>query len=122
MYATVQDMEARYGEMDAAEARKAEILLSDASAIVQMEGGKTELTDVEAVAYKAVVCEMVHSVMTQPEYGDISQHSKTAGSFTESFSFRSPPGSLRLTIPQRKLLGLKKMKIGSIAPEVHHAG
>ena len=120
IYATITDLEARYGELVTAEAERAEILLADASAIIQQEGGKTDLTEVEEAVYRSVTCEMVHNVLSQPELGDISQRTQTAGPFTESFSFRTQPGVLRLTILQRKLLGLTKMKIGAIPPDKSH--
>ena len=122
IYATIEDYKARYGDLPEADVPRVEILLADASAIIQMEGGLTELTEVQETVYRSVCCDMVHSVMTQPEFGDVSQMSKTAGAFTESFSFRSQPGVLRMTIPQRKLLGLSSMKIGSIKPRYSDEG
>ena len=117
VYATVDEYILRYGELTVDEASKVEMLLSDASAIVQVEGGKTEeLTEPEKAVYRGVVCDMVNSFVTQENWGDVSQRTQTAGSFTESISFRTPPGTLRLTIPQRKLLGLSSMVIGSIPP------
>ena len=114
-YATIDDLLRRYGELAAADVPKAEVLLDDASAIVQMEGGKAEgLTEVEASVYKGVVCDMVNAFMTQKNWGDVSQHTQSAGPFAETFSFRTPPGALRLTIPQRKLLGLNKMTVGTM--------
>jgi len=119
-YATVQDLIVLYPNMESEDAERLEALLSSASAIIQMEGGKTEdLTEVEASVYKGVASDMVYSFVTQENWGDVSQRTQTAGSFTESFSFRTPPGALRLTIPQRKLLGLNRMVIGSIPPMRH---
>ena len=120
-YATVDDLILRYGELNEEEAKQAETLLSDASAIVLMEGGKTpeDLNDIERDVYRGVVCGMVNSFMTQENWGDVSQRTQTAGSFTESFSFRTPPGALRLTIPQRKLLKLNGMVIVSIKRADH---
>jgi len=118
-YAKIDELIERYPNLEAADVSvRAEILLTDASAIIQMEGGKKpeDLSEVEVAVYRSVCCDMVNSVLTQPESGDVSQISTTAGSFTESFSFRSQPGVLRMTIPQRKLLGLSSMKIGSIKP------
>jgi len=119
VYATVDDLVARYGELTEAEAARAEILLADASAAIQLAGGLTELSEVQATVYRTVTCEIAHGAMTQQEYGDVSQHTQTAGSFTESFSFRSQPGLCKPNINQLKRLGLRGMRIGSIRPEAH---
>ena len=114
-YATVQDLILRYPETESVEASKLEVLLEDAFALIRFEGGKAEdLTDDEKSVYKGVCCDMVNAFVTQESIGDVSQQSITAGPFTQSTSFRTPPGALRVTMLQRKLLGLSAMVIGSI--------
>lgn len=116
VYAKIDDYKDRYTIADENQIGR---LLEDASAIIQIEGGKdTDLSEVEVSVYRGVVIDMVHNFVAQPDIsGDISQHTQTAGAFSESYSFNTPPGVLRLTIPQRKLLGLNSMKVGAIPSE-----
>ena len=114
-YATVAELVLLYPSMNNEDAERLEELLAKASSIIRLEGGKAEdLTDDEKNVYSGVCCDMVFSFVTQDNLGDVSQQSITAGSFTQSTSYRTPPGALRLTIPQRKLLGLNAQVIGSI--------
>ena len=113
-YATVADLVLLYPDMENEDAGRLEQILAKASSIIRLEGGKTELTEDEQNVYSGICCDMVYSFVTQDNKGDVSQLSVTAGSMTESLSFRTPPGALRLTIPQRKLLGLNAQVISSI--------
>lgn len=116
-YATIEDYELRYGTLSGDDKKKVEILLSDSTAIILANGGKKEPTD-NKQAYVAVSCAMVHRVVISPSWGSlgVTQHSQTAGSFTESYSFGNPNGDLYLTKSEKRTLGLTSMKIGTIAP------
>jgi len=118
VYATPEDLIDRYGEMTEDEQKRAEILLTDASAIILAAGGLKEPKEADDAAYRAVCCAMVHRVMISPSWLalGVTQRSQTSGPFTESMSFNNPNGDLYLTKAERKTLGLGGSVIGSIAP------
>ena len=117
-YATVEDYELRYGVLSDEDKEKVTTRLLDATAIIKTNGGIDNPKDEEKYAYKAVCCSMVHRVVISPSWSamGVTQHSQTAGPFTESYSFGNPNGDLYLTSSERKTLKLKGMKIGTIAP------
>ncbi|MDR1815648.1 MAG: phage Gp19/Gp15/Gp42 family protein [Clostridiales Family XIII bacterium] len=119
-YATVDDVEARYGPLSAQDAQRAGVLLQDAAALILAVGGTpAENLDGDAeAAYKAVCCAMVHRVMISPAWavGGVTQHSQTAGPFSESYSFGNPNGDLYLTKAERRQLGMSGARVSTIAP------
>jgi hypothetical protein len=120
-YATSSDVSNRYGDIAEADAQRVETLLDDASAIIRSLGGKASsaLSDDEAAVYRSICCAMVHRVMISPAWAalGVTQHSQTAGAFSESYSFGNPNGDLYLTKSEKKTLGLAKSRIGTIAPD-----
>lgn len=116
--ATFEDVAARPGgaslDQEAVEAK-----ITDASAmLLSMMGSRYDDTDdVQAAVLTAVCCSMViralTSYSTDVGFG-VSQHSMTAGSFNESFSYSNPTGDLYVTSQEMKALGIKKSRIGTI--------
>ena len=119
-YAEVSDLENRWRELTEQEQARAEVLLEDASAVLD------SLVDVSAHdchyadVLKIVVCNMVQRSMIAGEadaYG-VTQQSMTAGPYTQSWTFSNPSGDFYLTKMERKMLGISRGYIGSIRPMI----
>lgn len=124
-YATVADLEVRYRALDDGERERAEALLEDASAMLAAEcrrvGVEVDASDgLQAANLKVVCCSMAKRVLASGAFGDVSNHSVTAGSYSEQFTFANPTGSMYLTREERRVLGLpvRRQRIGSFAPRV----
>lgn len=108
-FATVDDLEARWHELTAAERSKAEVLLSDASDMIMDECATWR--QVRAETLTRICCQMVKRAMiaeTSNATG-LSQYTQTAGSFSESGTFANPTGDLYLLeAEKRSLRGVRK--------------
>lgn len=126
-YAEVVDLEARLGrELGEDEAARAEVLLGDASAVldglVDVRDGDAE----QAALLEMACCNMVIRAMAQSAsdaYG-LSSITMTAGPYTQTSAFANPSGDMYLTRLERQMLGISTGCIGSIRPMMagdHHA-
>ena len=120
-YASHADVEARWRDLSASEEDQADILCSDASAIIDslvtVDDGKLELA-------RVVCCNMVIRAMSASQsdsYG-LSQASMTAGPYTQSWSYANPSGDMYLTKLDKQMLGITRGYIGSIRPKIAVAG
>lgn len=127
-YATIEDLESRWRTLDADEKRRAEVKIADASALIASEFANAgidmpvinELTEANL---KAVTCEMVKRSMASPiDQAPVSANSVTAGPFSESFTFANPSGDMYMTSGEKRRLGLKRQRVGSIAPNIGRDG
>jgi hypothetical protein len=122
-YATVADLEARYGEVPVELADRAAVLLGDAATIIDARVA-VDISDqalMERLRY--VSCAMVNRALEAAEadaYG-VSTTSYTMGPFTQSATFSNPGGDLYLTSGELRLLGAAGTVVGSIRAEVRHA-
>ena len=118
-YAEVSDLEARWRELSEDEQARAEVLLEDASAVLDAlvhVTGECKQADL----LKMVCCNMVMRTMTSGEadaFG-VTQQAITAGPYTQSWTFSNPNGDFFLTRLERRLLGITKGYIGSIRPMI----
>ena len=119
-YATTADIEARWRTLSADERTRAEVLIQDASAMLD------NLVDVDALDAEryqlltTVTCNMVIRAMsaTSLDTFGVSQTSVTAGPYTQSYSYANPSGDMYLTKFEKRLLGVSTSYIGSIAPKI----
>jgi hypothetical protein len=107
-YATIDDLEARYGEVPLGLRGQAEALLGDAATILdaRVEVDPTDEQQLERL--RLVSCAMVNRALMAAEseaYG-ISDASYTMGPFTQSATFANPSGDLYLTKGELALLGV----------------
>lgn len=107
-YATIDDLEARYGEVPLGLRGRAEALLGDAATILdaRVEVDPTDEQQLERL--RLVSCAMVNRALMAAEseaYG-ISDASYTMGPFTQSATFANPSGDLYLTKGELMLLGV----------------
>lgn len=119
MFATLDDLEKRRGELSSDEETRAETLLSDAtaylSALVDIREGDTE----QAELLKVVCCNMVIRVLDADGglYG-VGSASLTAGVYSESVQYVNPNGDMYLTKMEKRLLGVTTSYIGTIRPMI----
>lgn len=119
-YATTADIEARWRTLSADERTRAEVLISDASMMLD------NLVDVDALDAEryqlltTVTCNMVIRAMsaTSLDTFGVSQTSVTAGPYTQSYSYANPSGDMYLTKFEKRLLGVSTSYIGSIQPRI----
>lgn len=111
-YATVADLEDRWRTLDAAEKKRAKVLLGDARVRLDAECRPADPpTPAQLASRKIVSCEMVKRAMIAGGTGDggdlagVSALMDVAGPFTQQRSFRNPMGELYITKADRKLLG-----------------
>lgn len=128
-FATVTDYEDRLplvnGEripLTQDEKHKVETLIDDAGALIRSEFSRRGKSVRECIKrdkhlvqnLRAVTVNMVMRKMTNEDEMDYTQHTMTAGSFTESYTLSNPSGDLYLTAQERKALGIfGSARIGS---------
>jgi len=119
-YATIEDLESRYGELSSGMADRAQALLDDAAtildALIVVDISDQQMLD----RLRMVSCAMVNRALQAAEsdaYG-VSQASMTAGSYTQSMSFSNPSGDLYLTGTEKTMLGIGGGYIGTIRPKI----
>jgi hypothetical protein len=107
-YATIDDLEARYGEVPSELSDRVDALLEDAATILDAQV-VVDISDQQQLArLRLVSCSMVNRALQAAEsdaYG-ISQASMTAGSYTQSMSYANPSGDLYLTGTEKRMLGI----------------
>lgn len=117
-YATVQDLEARFGALTDEQQERASVLLDDAAVLI--DSAATIDTEARESAARVVSCAMVNRALQAAEsdaYG-LSQATMTAGSYSQSMSFANPSGDLYFTSTEKALLGISGGYIGSIQPRI----
>ena len=103
--ATIADLLARWP--DAPSVASTAERLHDASAQLQ------------AANLKAVVCQMVHRAVGDGSVVDgVANQSRTAGPYTLSYTYANPDGGLYLSSAERRLLGIKRVRLGSVEPAI----
>lgn len=116
-YATVEDLEARYGDLTDERQEQAAVLLDDAAVIID---AVVTVDEAHEAAAKVVSCAMVNRALSAYEsdmYG-ITQQTMTAGSYSQSMSYTNPSGDLYMTGTEKAMLGISGGYIGSIRPRI----
>ena len=104
IFATVQDLEARWRPLTETERASAETLIADASQLIVDELGET--SNVSVATLKRVVCAIVKRAMAGPGGIGVESLQTMAGPYQESVKYSNPMGDLYLTRAERKALGL----------------
>ena len=116
-YATVAELEARYGELTDERQEQAAVLLDDAAVLID---AVATVDEAHEEAAKVVSCAMVNRALSAYEsdmYG-ITQQTMTAGSYSQSMSYTNPSGDLYMTGTEKAMLGISGGYIGSIRPRI----
>lgn len=119
-YASVEDIEARWRELSADEKSRADVLLNDASAILDSLVAVDPNDCRQASVLTAVCCNMVIRAMsaTESDMFGVSQSSMTAGPYSQSTNYFNPSGDMYLTKMEKRLLGITVGYIGTIEPVI----
>ena len=117
-FATVEDYEARYGEVE--DEARVSALLQDATNIIASQPGFCDKNrdDTWWGVLETVTCAMVHRSMMSGAYAGLSNVSQGAGGYTASVAVYNPGGDLYLTRNERRALGIGGARIGSVAPAI----
>lgn len=119
-FATISDLERRYGELPEGMQGRATALLEDAATM--LEGMVTvDVSDpLQASRLEMVSCAMVNRSMqaTESEVFGISEARYTMGPFVQSATFSNPSGDMYLTTNEKRLLGIGGTAIGTIRPRI----
>jgi hypothetical protein len=118
MYASVEELEARFRPMDTQERVKAAALLCDASLMLDAECARAEASP-DAGLLKVVCIDMVKRTMQAGGLPSASNLQQAAGPFSMGVTFANPTGDMYLTKANKRLLGLSAQCIGTIRPEIH---
>ena len=116
--ATVEDYEARYGEVE--DEARVTALLQDATNIIASQPGFCDKNRDETWwgVLETVACAMVHRSMMSGSYAGLSSVSQGAGGYTASVGVYNPGGDLYLTRNERRALGIGGARIGSVSPVI----
>ena len=117
-FATPEEYKAKYGTD--VESGMLQAWLDDVSAYLRAEmGGRLDAHDDAQAASLRVVC--LSATRRAPESAapgfGVNQMSQSANGFSESYSFANPSGDVYLTKAERRMLGIGRMRIGSIRPD-----
>lgn len=114
-FATAEDYEARYGEVE--DAARVSALLQDATNVIASQPGFAMREDETWLGVlETVTCAMVHRSLMSGAYAGLSNVSQGAGGYTASVSVYNPGGDLYLTRNERRALGLGGGRVGQTNP------
>ena len=106
-YADVSELEARWRTLTDDEQLRAEALLDDASAMLDVYVTVDETDEKQMQLLKIVVCSMVERAMsTGGDMYGVTQQSMTAGPYSQTYSYANPTGDLYITKSEKRLLGI----------------
>jgi len=116
--AEVSDLEARWHSLSQTEQQRAEVLLDDASAMLEALVDIDVADSAQLRRLNMVCCNMVIRAMSATEvdsYG-ASNMSMTAGPYTQSWTYANPSGDMYITKAEKRMLGITSGYIRSIRP------
>lgn len=104
VYATPDDLAARWHPLTDAERTKAQALLEDASDFIRTQVG--DVSGIPAATLKRVACAVVKRAMVSDAMAGATSHSETVGPVSESFGYSHPAGGMWLTDEDKQALGI----------------
>lgn len=102
-FATISDLEEVWRTLDQADKTKAERLLAAASRKIRLQCPSwIQAEEAEPGICSDICCAMVkRAMLAADDTAGVSQHTETAGSYSESYSYANPTGDLYLTSAER---------------------
>ncbi|OUN47317.1 hypothetical protein B5G20_04955 [Collinsella sp. An7] len=122
-FATVEEYEARYGEVEDAE--RVTTLLGDASAFVADYPGLRLLApedagyELQRANLTRTACAVVHRSLSAGDLAGLSSYSQGGVGYTASVSVANPTEDFYLTASERRALGIRGGAVSSIRPAIH---
>lgn len=118
MYATCEDVEARYRSLDADERARCTALLHDAEAMIDAFSGENVTDDIKALVCRSMVIRALNSSDVCVPIG-ATQATQTGLGYTQSYTFGSgQSGELYFSKIEKRLLKINA-RIGSVSPLEH---
>lgn len=123
-FATIEDVEALWRELQSSEEERCEALLTAVSARLRIEADKvskdldqmvSEDENLAEVAKSVTVDIVARTLMTSTDKEPMTQYSESALGYTVSGTFLTPGGGIFIKNDELKALGLKRQKIGVIS-------
>lgn len=118
-FATVQDYEDRYGEVE--DEGRVETMLSDASAFIASQPGfaADPSDEVQAANLVRITCSIVYRSLSSGDLAGLSQYSEGGVGYTASVSVYNPTGDFYLTKAEKRALGICGSSVGTIGAAIH---
>lgn len=119
-YATVEDLEARYGQLSDEDTAIAAVLLEDAATFLDSLVTVDPEDEHQAKVLLRVSCSMVKRAMlasASNAFG-VTEASATMGPFSQSMHYANPSGDFYLTSSERTQLGIGSGYIGSVPARI----
>ena len=115
-FATVDDYQARYGEVD--DAKRLALLLDDATAFISSQPGFVRNPDdsTQVANLVRVACAVVHRSLSAGDLAGIQSYSEGAVGYTASVTPYNPSGDFYLTKAERRSLGISGGRVGMTDP------
>lgn len=123
-FATVDEYEKRYGEVNEDEKDLLTEILMDATCLIasELKQANISIDDEQAAGSRMRVCRAVaFRAMAQEENPSVpvgaTQFSQSVGVYTESFSIGNAYRDVYLTKAEKRMLGIGRARIAFIAPK-----
>lgn len=115
-YATVEDYEDRYGQVE--DPLRLGTLLEDATALISgLAGVQCERPDCAMEArLRSVCCSVVHRSLSAGDLAGMSNYSQTGVGYSASVTVSNPAGDMYLTATEKRLLGIGRARVGQTDP------
>lgn len=119
-FATVEDYEARYGDVD--DQQQVKTLLGDASAFIAAQPGFRLLSsdddgyDLQQANLVRVTCAVVHRSLSAGDLAGLGSYSEGGVGYTASVSVSNPAGDFYLTKAEKRALAIGGGRIGQTWP------
>lgn len=115
-FATVEDYENRYGEVD--DRSRIETLLSDATAYISSQPGFAlrDGDEIQVANLTRVTCAVVHRSLSAGDFAGLSSVSQGAGGYTATVNVYNPGEDFYLTKAEKRTLGIGGGRIGMTDP------
>ena len=103
-FASAEDLEARWHALTTEEKAKASALLDDAADLIRTTCPAWRKAT--SVTLKRVSCAAVkRAMLAGDDTAGVTQHTETAGSYSESYAYSNPAGDLYLTASEKEAQG-----------------
>lgn len=122
-FATVEDYEARYGEVE--DRDRMETLLGDATAFIAGYPGFKQLGpgdagyDMQWANLVRVACAVVHRSLSAGDLAGLSSYSEGGVGYTASVNVYNPSGDYYLTSAEKRALRIHGSTVGTIGAAIH---
>lgn len=118
-FATVEDYESRYGDVEDPE--RINQLLFDASVFIASQPGFLPRAgdELQAANLTRVTCAVVHRALSAGDWTGLTNLSQSGGGYSASVTVANPTENFYLTKADKQALGFAGVRVSSIRPGVN---